>query len=88
MADVVRFEQDIQEVVYTVGPDSVRKAILAWLYDTQGGVFTEETELRFCSGGSVAVTTRFASVDTHPKDGDVEQAPLVSGAVPKGGAHD
>jgi hypothetical protein len=23
----------------------------------------------------------FASVDTHPKDGDVKQAPLVSGAV-------
>jgi hypothetical protein len=23
-----------------------------------------------------------ASVDTHPKDGDVKQAPLVSGAVP------
>jgi hypothetical protein len=27
-----------------------------------------------------------ASVDTHPKDGDVEQAPLVSGAVPKADA--
>jgi hypothetical protein len=27
---------------------------------------------------------RAASVDTHPKDGDVKQAPLVSGAVPNG----
>jgi hypothetical protein len=27
-----------------------------------------------------------ASADTHPKDGDVEQAPLVSGAVPKADA--
>jgi hypothetical protein len=26
-----------------------------------------------------------ASCDTHPKDGDVEQAPLVSGAVPLAG---
>lgn len=25
-----------------------------------------------------------ASCDTHPKDGDVKQAPLVSGAVPEG----
>jgi hypothetical protein len=25
-----------------------------------------------------------ASADTHPKDGDVQQAPLVSGAVPEG----
>jgi hypothetical protein len=24
-----------------------------------------------------------ASADTHPKDGDVQQAPLVSGAVPE-----
>jgi hypothetical protein len=34
-----------------------------------------------------------ASADTHPKDGDVKQAPLVSGAVPEGqtpqgGPHD
>jgi hypothetical protein len=27
-----------------------------------------------------------ASCDTHPKDGDVQQAPLVSGAVPKADA--
>jgi hypothetical protein len=25
-----------------------------------------------------------ASADTHPKDGDVQQAPLVSGTVPEG----
>jgi hypothetical protein len=29
---------------------------------------------------------RAASADTHPKDGDVQQAPLVSGAVPKADA--
>jgi hypothetical protein len=28
-----------------------------------------------------------ASCDTHPKDGDVKQAPLVSGAVPEGQTH-
>jgi hypothetical protein len=27
---------------------------------------------------------RLASADTHPKDGDAQQAPLVSGAVPEG----
>jgi hypothetical protein len=31
----------------------------------------------YCRG----IVFRLASVDTHPKDGDVEQAPLVSGAV-------
>ena len=29
-----------------------------------------------------AITAHFASADTHPKGGDVKQAPLVSGAVP------
>ena len=32
------------------------------------------------------ICLRLASADTHPKDGDVKQAPLVSGAVPKADA--
>jgi hypothetical protein len=32
--------------------------------------------------GALEIRAALASCDTHPKDGDVEQAPLVSGAVP------
>jgi hypothetical protein len=32
----------------------------------------------------VTLVVKLASADTHPKGGDVQQAPLVSGAVPEG----
>jgi hypothetical protein len=42
----------------------------------------EADELRqFANALEVAADLRAASCDTHPKDGDVKQAPLVSGAV-------
>jgi hypothetical protein len=65
MADVVRFVSKIEEVVYTVGPDSLRRALLKWLCDEHGAAFNQTTMLRFCDGDSVTVTTKFpvASVD-------------------------
>jgi hypothetical protein len=61
VSDVTRFVRDFQEVVYTVGPDSVQQAICAWLYDHHDASFTPETTIKFCEGGSVAVVTIFAS---------------------------
>jgi hypothetical protein len=82
MSDVVRHVRGIEEVIYTLGRESVRRAILSWLYDTQDGAFNEETELQFCEGGSAVVTTRFASADTRPAGGDATEiaAPFTSGA--------
>lgn len=59
MADVERFVRNTEEVVYTVGPDSVRKAILEWLGDEHAASFNETTTIKFCAGGSIAVTTLF-----------------------------
>jgi predicted phage gp36 major capsid-like protein len=73
MADVARFVRDIQEVVYTVGPDSVRRAILSWLTDEHNAAFTDTTAIRFCAGDSIAVTTRFASGMEAPPGGETEQ---------------
>jgi hypothetical protein len=43
------------------------------------------SNLAFTAGCLIWVAKqRAASADTHPKGGDVQQAPLVSGAVPKG----
>lgn len=62
MSDVVRFDSDIQEVVYTVGPETIRRAVLNWLEDNHSAVFTEETTIRFCEGNSMAVTTLFPNI--------------------------
>jgi hypothetical protein len=59
MSDVVRSVREIDEITYTLGPDEVRRAICAWLYDEHGGVFTQDTTLRFSEDGSVVVTTPF-----------------------------
>jgi hypothetical protein len=48
-----------------------------------GGRGTADMVRRARAAGVQVIT---ASCDTHPKDGDVEQAPLVSGAVPKADA--
>lgn len=72
-SDVARFVRDYQEIVYTIGPEAVRKAVLAWLTDEHAAAFTDDTTLKFCTGGSIAVTTRFSGSGV---EGD--------SAVPKG----
>jgi hypothetical protein len=59
MSDVQRSVRELQEIVYTIGPESVRAAICAWLYDNHGGTFTPDTSVVFCDDGSVVVTTPF-----------------------------
>jgi hypothetical protein len=51
--------------------------------DMLPGELHESAFRRYCAENNM---TFLASADTHPKDGDVEQAPLVSGAVPKADA--
>ena len=58
MADVVRFVRNVEEVVYTVGPETIRRALMGWLIDQHGAGFNAETVVRFC-GDSVTLTTRF-----------------------------
>jgi hypothetical protein len=48
----------------------------------------DTTSVRLPADAVEDLRALLASVDTHPKDGDVQQAPLVSGAVAKPDAHD
>jgi hypothetical protein len=45
--------------------------------------FDDASVQGFCKQCGASASRFIASCDTHPKDGDVEQAPLVSGAVPE-----
>lgn len=59
MNDVVRTVREVEEVSYTVSPETVRKAIMAELYDNHGGSFTPETTITLCEDGSAIVSTPF-----------------------------
>ena len=73
MTDVVRLDREFQEVIYTVGADALRRAVLGYLYDEHLGSFTDETTVEFRDDGSVVVATRFASVDRSPEGQDAEE---------------
>lgn len=59
MTDVVRSVREVEEVTYTVSPETVRKAIMAELYDNHGGVFTPDTTITLCEDGSAIVSTPY-----------------------------
>lgn len=59
MIDVIRSVREVEEVTYTVGAETVRKAIMAELYDNHGGAFTPDTTITICEDGSAIVSTPY-----------------------------
>jgi hypothetical protein len=59
MMNVVRSARTFDEIVYTVGPDEIRGAVLAMLYDDHAASFTPETSVEWTQDGGAIVTTRF-----------------------------
>ncbi len=88
MADVVRTVREFQEVVYTVGTDSLCKAVLAWLSDEHDASFSKETQVLFFEDG-VTVTTRYAQGIEARQGGDgtapsrSDESPVGSADAPK-----